>query len=127
MKKALGKVILAFLVCLLSFAVVSPSPAMADEYYCMLELEPDCLRQLPLSGDLLYVDIPPSGVDLIDVNFSNFSNNEAVINSDIDDPIKLPPFGEEDKTYEVVPASSVTFSNESPVRDTIVQIRVVGY
>ncbi|MGD1809434.1 hypothetical protein ACP6PL_28925 [Dapis sp. BLCC M126] len=127
MKKALGKVIVAFLVCLLSFAVVSPRPAMADEYYCILDLEPDCLRQLPFSGDVLYDDIPPSGVNLIDVNFSNFSNNEAVINTDIDNPIQLPPFGQEDRTYEVVPASSVTFSNESYIPDTVVQIRVFGY
>ncbi|NEQ75426.1 MAG: hypothetical protein F6K23_21665 [Okeania sp. SIO2C9] len=127
MKKALGKVIVAFLICLLSFAVVSPRPAMADQYYCMLGQEPDCLRQLPLSGDVLFVDIPPSGVNFIDVNFSNFSDNQAVVNSDIDSPIVMPPFGGADRNYPVVPASSVTFSNASPVRDTTVQIRVFGY
>ncbi len=52
MKKALGKVIVAFLVCLLSFAVVSPRPAMAAEYVCFLEQEPECVKNLPESGDL---------------------------------------------------------------------------
>ncbi|NEO53849.1 MAG: hypothetical protein F6K54_12620 [Okeania sp. SIO3B5] len=128
MKKALGKVIVAFLVCLLSFAVVSPSPAMADEYYCILELEPDCLRQLPFSGDVLYVDIPEFGVNFIDVTFSNFSNNLAVINSTVDNPIEiLPNSVVGPRTYEVTPRSSETFSNESPFPDTTVQLRVFGY
>ncbi|GGA09634.1 hypothetical protein [Okeania sp. KiyG1] len=127
MKKALGKVIVAFFVCLLSFAVVSPSPAMAAEYYCILELEPDCLRQLPLSGDLLHVDIPEFGVNLIYVDFSNFSENDAVVNSSIDSPIFMPPFGRERRTYPVQPASSVTFSNASRVLETPVQLRVFGY
>ncbi|NES64796.1 MAG: hypothetical protein F6K24_05810 [Okeania sp. SIO2D1] len=100
---------------------------MADEDYCMLGQEPDCLRQLPFSGDVLYVDIPPSGVNLIDVDFSNFSDNEAVVNSNIDNPIRIFPFESQQRTYRVAPASSVTFSNASPVRDTTVQIRVFGY
>ncbi len=129
MTKALGKVIIAFLVCLLSFAVVSPRHAMADEYYCFLDQQPDCVRQLPLSGDLLYVDIPPSGVNFIEVTFTDYSTEyEAVFNSNIGNPIAIPPYqSSEVITYPVVPASSVTFSNASNFPDTPVQIRVFGY
>ncbi|NEP91210.1 MAG: hypothetical protein F6K18_32860 [Okeania sp. SIO2C2] len=127
MKKALGKVIVAFFFCLLSFAVVSPSPAMAAEY-CFLGQEPQCFRELPFSGDLLYVDIPEFGVSSIDVILTNFSNgNEAVVNSDIDYPIVIAPDDRPvQRNYPVVPRSSVTFSNESPVPDTLVRIRVFG-
>ena len=125
MKKALGKVIVAFFVCLLSFAVFSPSNAMAAGY-CYLEQEPDCVRELPFAGDLLYVDVPV-GVNFIDVTFNNFSNNEAVVNSDIDNPIGIVPGGSQQRNYSVVPPRSVTFSNESPVPDTLVQIRILGY
>ncbi|NES04884.1 MAG: hypothetical protein F6K22_19820 [Okeania sp. SIO2F4] len=128
MKQALGKVIVAFLVCLLSFAVVSPSPAMADEYYCFLEQEPECVTELPLSGDLLFEDIPPYGVNFIDVTFSNYSPEyEAVVNSDIDNPILIPPYNSERRIYQVVPQSSVTFSNASNFPDTLLQIRTFGY
>ncbi|NEP91209.1 MAG: hypothetical protein F6K18_32855 [Okeania sp. SIO2C2] len=128
MKKALGKVIVAFFVCLLSFAVVSPSHAMAAPYYCYLEENQECVETLSYSGDLLYVNIPPSGVNLIDVTFGNYSHDyEAVVNSNIDNPIVIPPYNSERRIYQVVPASSVTFSNASPVPDTPVQIRVFGY
>ena len=128
MKKALGKVIVAFLVCLLSLAVVFPSHAMATEEYCFLEQEPECVRLLPFSGDLEYLDIPSFGVNLIDVTFANYSNNnEVVVNSNIDNPILIPPYNSERRIYQVVPQSSVTFSNASNFPDTPVQIKVFGY
>ncbi len=127
MKKALGKVIVAFLVCLLSFAVVSPRPAMADEYYCDLAQQLECVQVLPLSGDLLFENIPPYGLNSINVTFINFSDNEAVVNSNIGAPIRIFPGDSQQITYPVEPASSVTFSNESPVRDTAVEIQTFGY
>ncbi|GGA09618.1 hypothetical protein [Okeania sp. KiyG1] len=127
MKKALGKVIVAFFVCLLSFAVVSPSPAMAATEFCYLQQEPDCVRRLPLSGDLLYVDIP-SYVSAIDVTYTNYSTEyEAVFNTNLGNPIAIPPYqSSEVITYPVQPASSAKFSNASRVTDTPVQIRVVA-
>ncbi|MGD1701070.1 hypothetical protein [Dapis sp. BLCC M229] len=129
MKKALGKVIVAFLVCLLSFAVVFPRHAIAAEEYCFLEQEPECVRQLPFSGDLLYVDIPPSGVNFIEVTLTDYSTEyEAVFNSNIGNPIVIPPYhSSEVISYPVQPASSVTFANASNALDTPVQIKVFGY
>ncbi len=97
--------------------------------YCYLEQTPDCVKELPVSGDLLCVDIPPSGVNWIDVTFTNYSNDyEAVFNSTIGNPIVVPPYSSSEViTYEVVPESSVTFSNASDFPDTPVQIRVFGY
>ena len=128
MKKALGKVIVAFFVCLLSFAVVSPSHAMAATYYCDLAQQPQCVEKLPESGDLLYVNIPPSGVNAIEVTYTNYSTEyEAVFNTNLGNPIAIPPYhSSEVITYPVQPSSSPTFSNASRVTDTPVQIKVVG-
>ncbi|GGA09645.1 hypothetical protein CYANOKiyG1_22540 [Okeania sp. KiyG1] len=128
MKKALGKVIVAFFVCLLSFAVISPSHAMAATYYCDLGQQPQCVEFLPESGDLLYVNIPPSGVYAIDVTVSNYSQEYyAVFNTNLGNPIELPPYmTSEVITYPVQPSSSATFSNASRVTDTPIQITVVA-
>ncbi len=128
MKQALGKVIVAFFVCLLSFAVVSPSHAMAATYYCYLAQQPQCVENLPESGDLLYVDIPPSGVNAIDVTVSNYSQEYyAVFNTDLGNPIELPPYKTSEViTYPVQPSSSATFSNASRVTNTPIRITVVA-
>ncbi|NEP43513.1 MAG: hypothetical protein F6K25_30380 [Okeania sp. SIO2G4] len=128
MKKALGKVIVAFFVCLLSFAVVSPSHAMAAQYYCYLGQQPQCVEDLPESGDLLFVDIPPYGVNAIDVTVSNYSQEYyAIFNTDLGNPIELPPYKTSEViTYPVQPSSSATFSNASRVTNTPIRITVVA-
>ncbi|NEQ75425.1 MAG: hypothetical protein F6K23_21660 [Okeania sp. SIO2C9] len=129
MKKALGKVILAFFVCLLSFAVVSSRPAMAaSRYDCDLAQQPQCVEDLQESGDLLFVDIPPSGVNAIDVTVSNYSQEYyAIFNTDLGNPIELPPYKTSEViTYPVQPSSSATFSNASRVTNTPIRITVVA-
>ena len=127
-EKSITSTQVGFIVSLLSFAVVYPSKAMAA-YYCYLGQEPDSVKELPVSGDLLYVNIPPSGVNWIDVTFTNYSNDyEAIFNSTIGNPIVVPPYSSSEViTYPVVPGCSVTFSNASNFPETPVRIRVFGY
>ncbi|WP_287287438.1 hypothetical protein, partial [Okeania sp. SIO2B9] len=80
------------------------------------------------SGDLLFVDIPPYGVNAIDVTVSNYSQEYyAIFNTDLGNPIELPPYKTSEViTYPVQPSSSATFSNASRVTNTPIRITVVA-